>query len=121
MLKRKATVKSNTEKAQGLTLSRSAEVIINGSNHLPPSLHVQSVAVTALPERSNSTAAIRTAASDKSVIILLFIISYGVTLAEKRNSRGKPASFSRETMRSILPTPAGPCAVGSKVTSTSVD
>src|SRR3989344_8728668 len=44
--------------------------------------------------------------------------SYGVTFALISNSSTPPVSSSRYTKRSIVPTPAGPCALGSKMTAT---
>ncbi len=116
MLSRNAIVTSRIENAHGFTLSISAAETSSGSSHFPSPLTLHNAVLPKLPICSART----TARSDTpaTVIHVSFLSTgYGLTFALKRSCIGAPESLSTVTTRSVGPSPAGPCAAGSKTAS----
>src|SRR3989338_8478646 len=111
-------VKSKMENAHGFMLSISAAIPTKGKSHAPSLLIFHNTAVPTLPYLKKIAKARRSKPAKINNVFLFMKLPYGVTYAENPSSTGAPALFSRTTTLSILPTPAGPCAFGSKTAST---
>src|SRR3989344_5291740 len=93
MLKRNAIVRSKIEKAQGLTLSRSAAMPTSGKNQVPPRDSSQSAAVAPPLNRKNPTSPARNTATATNTISRLFMVRLRSYIRRESKNQRLPRAF----------------------------